>query len=218
MKGADLISTRVFPLKKNDTVGNALMLMHDWEVSSLPVVDGGMISGFCRESDLEDLNHDDKVIHHLNHDIKQIAESSTHLFDLITRFSEFGLSTISIVNDEQFIGIITRTELMDVYGNSVLSQPGAIIEFQMPARNYTLSEITRLVESNDVKILHVLVVNLNSEDGSIAVILKFNTSDIRKLLAAFERYQYHISGVYNAISYDDDTQSRIKNLIKYLDF
>ncbi len=47
MLARDLISNDIFPLKKTDTAEAAMMLMQDWKIFDLPVVDGGKILGFC---------------------------------------------------------------------------------------------------------------------------------------------------------------------------
>jgi hypothetical protein len=53
--------------------------------------------------------------------------------------------------------------------------------------DYALSEIARIVESNDSIILSVNVNNIK-HSSNIIVTLKVNTSDTRRLVATFERF------------------------------
>ncbi len=215
MIAADLISTRLFPLKKNDTVENALILMQDWQVYQLPVVEGGKVIGTCDSQNLLKQKKSDKIIHHLNK-LQVFIHPNQHLFEIIKLFSELQLNTITVVDEEIFLGIISGVELLEAYKKSSLSQPGAIIKLQMPSRNYSLTEISRLVESNDVKILHLFIASVGDEDGHIELSLKLNSNEIKNVLTTLERYNYQITGVYNAASMDDSFKSRFENLIKYL--
>jgi acetoin utilization protein AcuB len=65
----------------------------------------------------------------------------------------------------------------------------------MEQRNYSVSEIARICESNDVSILN-LSVNTIDANGLQAVTIKVNAQDIQALQATFERYGYvHYRGV-----------------------
>lgn len=216
MIASEFLSTNIFPLKKNDSVEDAILLMHDWNVTCLPVVDAGVIIGYASLPELTRLNKKDKLIHHLKQGVIQLGSSQIHLFEILKLFSEHALSTISIVEQDNFVGIISKAELVEAYKNSSLLQPGAIIQLQMSSRNYSLSEISRLIESNDVKIIHMYIKSLNDDEGHIEVSLKLNSNDIKNVLTTLERYQYQITGVFNASETDDNMKVRFDNLIKYL--
>jgi acetoin utilization protein AcuB len=216
MIASDLISHRIFPLKKNDSVEGALILMQDWKVFSLPVVEAGKVIGFCDVQELLKFPKKDKIIHHMSHNQIVINSLNVHLFDIIRLFADNSLTTLTIIENEQFSGIVSWMELLDVYKRSYLSQQGAIIKLQMPSRSYSLSEISRLIESNDVKILHLFIIPMNDDEGHVELSIKLNTTDIRNVLSTLERYQYSITGIYNAAELDDSSRIKFENLIKYL--
>jgi predicted transcriptional regulator len=214
---SELISHQVFPLKKNDTVEGALMMMHDWKVTCLPVVDAGEVSGYCEISELSASKPGDKIIHHMQHQQVSLSHGRIHLFEIIRLFAEHRLSTITLSLEDKFSGIITGYDLLDAYKQSALSQTGAIIQMQMPSRNYSLAEISRLIESNDVKILHLFISSMNDDEGHIEISIKLNSVNIKNVLSTLERYQYQITGIFQAAEIDDSFRTRFENLIKYLD-
>jgi acetoin utilization protein AcuB len=65
----------------------------------------------------------------------------------------------------------------------------------MNVNNYSLSEISRIVESNDIKILSCF---LDRKPGTniLDVILKLNSDELSPLIQAFIRYDYDVKAVY----------------------
>jgi hypothetical protein len=93
--------------------------------------------------------------------------------------------------------------------------PGAIVVLQIMPRDFTLTEISRIAESNQVKIIGVDVKTLD-DSSYLEVIIKFNTTEINPLLHAFERFDYKIKLVLNLASNDQDDDQRLNWLIKYI--
>lgn len=218
MNAEQLISHDLFPLKKNDSVESTLLFMHDWRVSDLPVVESLQVLGFIDANLLADVKGKTSIQHFITQQPIRIVSKHTHFFDLIRIFSKSNSTTLAIVNDEQqFSGIISLHELMHLYKQSALSQPGAIITLQMPSRNYTLTELSRLVEMNDAKIIHVHVNQLTEPEGHIEVSMKINTTQVKNIVSTFDRYSYQITGVFHAEQVQDESDHRFKILMNYLD-
>jgi len=213
-----LISHDFFPLKKTDSVESSLLFMHDWRVSDLPVVESLNILGFVDAKALSDAKAKATVQNFIVHHPIRIISKHTHFFDLVRIFSKSNATTLALVNDDQqFSGIISLQEVMNVYKQSALSQPGAIITLQMPSRNYTLTEVSRLVEMNDAKIIHVHINQVAEPEGQIEVSLKINTTQVKNIVSTFDRYSYLITGVFHAEQIQDESDHRFKILMNYLD-
>lgn len=216
MLAVDLISTVVFPLKKSDKVSDALGFMRDWKVFELPVVDEGQILGYCSWTELSEKPKSTKVIDCMSPLPLYTIDKFTHLFEIVKIFAENKHSVMPVTENGLYMGTLVVTDLIQAYRHSALSQPGAIIELQMPARNYSLAELSRLIESNDARILHLLIGIVADDSGHIKVTLKLNISEVRKVLYTLERYQYAVTGVYQANGEDEVFKSRFDNLIHYL--
>ena len=87
----------------------------------------------------------------------------------------------------------------------------------MAVKDYTLSEIARLVEDNNARIVRLETLPL--EDGmSLLVSLKIDVVDISPVLRSFERYSYDI--VYYFMREGDMNEvykDRLNELMHYLD-
>ena len=96
-------------------------------------------------------------------------------------------------------------------------QEHSLIILDVPIKDYTLTEIARLVEDNNARIIRMEAFPL--EDGiSLLVSLKMDVSDISAVLRSFERFSYNI--VYYFMregEMDESYEDRLKELMLYLD-
>lgn len=211
-----LISNEMFALKPSDSASSASVFMEDWQVKDLPVVQNGKLIGTVNEKVLFD-NEDEKVSNILNSNAAFCFEN-THFYDLLKLLFIGNISAISVLDKEQnFKGIIAAKDLAkQLFDHSTLAQDGGIIVLQMNARNYSLAEIARITEVNNAKILYLHVNPLADAENNIQVSLKYNITDLKYIIATFERFNYQV--VFNSQQTDEDDASskRYDWLIKYL--
>lgn len=218
MIAQQLLSNDIFPLKKTDSCETALLLMQDWKIAELPVVDSGIIVGYVTLHQVADASAKAKVTSLINSPLAYKVGEQTHIFELIKIFAETGLSMLCVTDETgaRLTGIISYYNLIKSYKLTALAQPGAIIVLQMASRSYTLTEISRLVEMNDAKVLHVYIHKSSADDDQIDVSIKINTVQVKTILNTFDRYQYHITGVFQADQSEEEVDSRFKILMHYL--
>ena len=93
----------------------------------------------------------------------------------------------------------------------------SLVILEVPSKDYTLTEIARIVESNNSHIIALNSVAVSS--GEILLIsLKLDTDDVTILLRSFERFNYKV--VYYFMKEGDvtDTQkNRLDELMYYLE-
>jgi acetoin utilization protein AcuB len=83
--------------------------------------------------------------------------------------------------------VITTSELIrHLAGISSMDQPGGIIVLELINRDYSLTQIAQIVESNNVKILSMYITS-PSESTKLEVTLKVNTGDLVSIIKTFER-------------------------------
>jgi predicted transcriptional regulator len=190
--------------------------MEDWLVKDLPVVQNGKLIGTVNEKVLFD-NEDEKVANVLNSNPAFCFEN-THFYDLLKLLFIGNISSISVLDKEQnFKGIIAAKDLAkQLFEHSTLAQDGGIIVLQMNARNYSLAEIARITEVNNAKILYLHVNPLADAENNIQVSLKYNITDLKYIIATFERFNYQVIFCSQQMDEDDASSKRYDWLIKYL--
>ena len=85
----------------------------------------------------------------------------------------------------------------------------------MNIRDYSLSEIAQIVESNNKKIINSFV-NSFADSTKIEVTIKLNSTDIEDVLKTFIRYDYQIQASYTEVDLNDNLSDRYDSLMNYL--
>ena len=78
-----------------------------------------------------------------------------------------------------------------------------------------MSEIARIIESNNAKILSSYITS-ESEMEYIEVTIKLNKINITSIVKDFERFNYIISASYNKIDQNIDLTDRYESLMRFL--
>ncbi len=218
MQAIDLISEEIFTLKTSDTGNTALSFMDDLKVSHLPFVNNREFLGLVSESDIYESNAFEVSLGGISLKNKSTCVTvHQHIFDIITLMFNGQLTVLPVVDEKnQYLGSITLKKCLDAFANFLSSDvKGGIIILEMNQTDYNLTEISNIVESNDLKILS-LFVNNQSESNQIEVTLKLNKKEMGSVLQTFNRYQYNIKASYSTAEETDYLQERYDSLMKYL--
>lgn len=93
----------------------------------------------------------------------------------------------------------------------------SLIILEIPLKDYLLTEIARIVESNNAHIIALSVFPI-SGNSELLVSLKLNISDLSTVLRSFERFNYNVVYYYMKEGEVTDIQKeRLDELLYYLD-
>jgi acetoin utilization protein AcuB len=220
MIAEDLINQMIPPLKTGDAAQQALNWMEKFRLTQLPVIDSDVsYKGLISENTILEAGDTDKKISELELEFADVyASPHTHFYDVIKMAIKNKLQLVAVVdNNKKFAGVISVHDTSSAMAQMFASQgAGGIIVLSMTERNYSLAEISRHVESNDIKILSAFVVEDEQDPSMIKVTLKFNKSDLSRLVATFERYNYKIIAKFQETELLSNDKERLDMLLKYL--
>ena len=93
----------------------------------------------------------------------------------------------------------------------------SLIILEIPSKDYFLTEIARIVESNNAHVIALSVFPI-SGNAELLVSLKLDISDLTSVLRSFERFNYKVVYYYmKADEVTDIQQERLDELLYYLD-
>lgn len=220
MVAKDLISDVIPSLKTSDTGQAALNWMEIFRISHLPIVNNQDFLGLISDADIYDINQPDEPVG--NHKLalfKPYVDTNTHIFDVIGLASRMKLSIVPVLDDKShFKGVILVSDIVGyLAGISGLDLPGGIIVLELLERDYLLSKISQIVESNNARILSSYITS-PSESTRLEITLKVNTVSLGSIIRTFERYGYEVkTWVSEDDSLDRFYSDRFDSFMKYLD-
>ena len=128
------------------------------------------------------------------------------------------LSVLPVLDDDHYyLGAITLYDLARRFAKLFsLQEIGAVVVLEMNVFNYSMVEISQIVESNHIKILSFF---LDRKPGAptLDVILKLVKDDLSSLIPAFMRYDYTVKSVYfDHSELSDLYKDRFEQFMKFM--
>ena len=213
-----LISPVVPTLLPTDTGTKALVLMEENNLTQLPLVLEDKYMALIQENDVLDLDNTDAQLSAADLlDYKPAVFANGHPFEALRVAHQQNLSIVPVINNENtYLGSITRNDLLKyIAENSGLDSPGGILVLEIEPRNYSLNEIARICESEDVTIISTQLFT-NRASGKIEVTLKTNRNDLSAVVQSFERHEYVVKEVFGEQGAHEDMLDRYKLLMNYI--
>ena len=218
MQASDLISQSLISLHPDDDGLRAISLMEELRVNHLPVVRNGFYLGILSEKEILNWDNEEEFIEeHLEEITAPSVIGTQHLFDIIEELEKFSLTVIPVLDEEKhYLGSITNRKLLYTIAKSTSIQSnGGVIVLRMNQNDYQMSEIARIVEDNNTKILSSYITSI-PDALQIELTLKLNTMDINSIAKDLERFDYNISASFNTEETNDDFTDRYESLMRFL--
>jgi CBS domain-containing protein len=219
MLTVDLINNNIPRLQLQDSIIKAMQLVNDFRVTHLPVVSDDTFLGLLSEEDLLDAEDDKLSIEILQeHFIRASVKDNVHFLNAVNASIQNDTNIVPVVNEEgELVGVIPTIDLLKTLGNFAgANEIGGIIVLEMERSQFAISEISRIVESNDCTILH-LNSYVDPITGMLTVTLHLNKREIAAVVATFERYEYDVIYFFGDENFENEIHSNYRHLMNYLD-
>lgn len=217
MIAKELISEEIVPLRTSDTGEDALAMMSDFHVRHLPIVNGTQLLGLISEDEIFELDHEESVGSYKLKMTHPFVYDRNHIYDIMRLLNEYKLSLIPVVDKNQtYLGVVTLEDLLKYFAESAsFGEHGSVIVLTVNRFNYSLSQIARIVESENTVILNSFITS-TPDSTELDITLKLNRADISKILSSFRRFDYEIKASFSESEYIDSLQEHYDSLMSYL--
>ena len=217
MLNREIISASIPTLNLNDKVFQALDMMDEFHVSQLPVVGDEKYLGLVFEEDLMNLDENLTVQAAAERFSKVAVRASSHFIEAIQTANDYHLSVIPVIEkDDEYAGAVSAVDLLMHLGRLTgASEPGAVIVLEMEQRDFSFSQLSKLVETNDAQITQLNTYWDNTTE-SFFVTLKINKFEISDIIATFQRYEYQVKYYFGEELYENELRNNYDHLMNYL--
>ncbi|MFD2742070.1 MULTISPECIES: CBS domain-containing protein [Sphingobacterium] len=215
----EIISNLYAEVKPQDTVERVLHRISEFHFHQLPIVQDSEFIGLVREEDLLAEEDESKAIA----DIKRTSPfvyvyDYQHIFDGLQIMAIHDHDILPVLNkDHQYMGIISQKEILKALNHTLANnEAGAVIVLEMDSRDYTLSQVSHIIESENTRILSISSRQLPDSDR-IEMTIKVNKNNIAAIVASLWRFDYVVKATFNDGSDKNDIQDRYNLLMNYLE-
>lgn len=219
MLAEKLISDVIPSVNSTEEGHKALNHMDVFRVSHIPVVDNTKYLGLVSDKLIYDLNLGETPIGTQLEKLNTIhAHKDQHIFELAIVMYKLKISVLPVLDgDHYYLGAITLYDLARRFASLFsLQEIGGVLVLEMNVNDYSITQISKIIEDNGVKILSFFIdrkPGLNNMD----IILKLNSEELSSVVQALMRYDYNVKAVYQDQSMLTDLyQDRYDQFMKFM--
>jgi CBS domain-containing protein len=205
-------------VKLADKASFVLGLMDDYDVQHIPVTDEEeKYIGLVAKEDLLDAVENAVLAGIECHFIKASVKETEHFLTAVKLSVDHNLSLIPITSKENEItAVLNEMDLLKAMAQFTgAEEPGGIIVLEMEKRNFSFSDIARLVETNDAYITQ-LNTAVEKDTAMILVTIKVNKFEVSDIVATFQRYEYQVRHFFGEELYSNQLRENYDSLMNYL--
>ena len=212
-----LISKEIQTITLEYSGVEALSIMQEFHLSHLAVVVKDKLLGLVSEEDIWGMHDENNKIKSIKDKLQMsFMTLGKDVFEVINYMDEHKLSLLPMLVDGKYIGAITHESVISSLASIVaIQESGGVIILEMTKKEYSMTEMAQIVESNSARILSAYITDVDDRD-IIKLTLKFNLVDIAPIIQTFERYNYNVAVSYNQSDKRDNLDDRYNSLMRYL--
>jgi CBS-domain-containing membrane protein len=216
-----IINKDFTPLVHDDTASKALAKMDAWHTTCLPVIESttGKLIGQIRLEQLVDLADESIQISKLPIEAPAAVFPHQHIFEVARQMLMHEVRIIPVVDNEHaYLGVAEKKEVLEALSALLnVSVSGSVISVDISSKDYSLSELVHLIESENARILGVAVEAPQGSGESFQVSFKLNIKDTSAISKSLRRYGYKVQSENQSELLQFDITDRADELIRYLD-
>ena len=218
MNITNYILTKIEPLSLKSSVKTAINFFDDYSITHSIVVENNKFLGcFAKEDILQIERKSDELVgysHLLN---SFFADKEASVLELLKIFADNDTTLIPVINSEkEYHGYYNLSDVLEVFSMSpFMTDNSETLIIEKTKNDYSMSEVSQIVESNNGKLLGVYV--SGNQGNLVQITLKISTEDIHEIMQTFRRYDYKIISIHENDIYLEDLKNRSDYLQKYLE-
>lgn len=203
-------------MDSQETILAAQDFFMDVSFSHFPVLEDGIYIGSIVAEDLETFDTDKKISNYKYTLEPFFVRSSMNWLDVLEVFGKNHTDIVPVLDENNlYLGYYELTDSMRFFNETpFIKESGGIIIVKKALVDYSMSQISQIVESNNGKLLGLFV--SNSDNDTIEITIKVTLGVMNDIIQTFRRYNYEIISEHNDDNYINTLKERSDYLDKYL--
>ncbi len=216
MQLLDFVINDIKPLSVTDQISDLQLLCNQLTYSHIPIQNDGLYIGCISETDAHCFESEKSIS-----DCKYAIEGffvrpTTNWLDVLEAFAQNDSNIMPVLDqNNKYLGYYELNDIIHLFNETpFFSEPGGILIVEKGIHDYSFSEISQIVESNDAKLLGAFISKMDGDLAQITV--KIANASLNEVIQTFRRYSYNIVSGHEDDSYIESLKERSQYLDKYL--
>lgn len=212
----EYIINDIRPLNVNDKVSDLKMMFNELTYSHVPIENNKVYLGCISETDVHCFDSN-KLILDCRHSLEDFfVRSDANWLEVIETFAKHSCNIMPVLDDDNnYLGYYELNDIIGLFNETpFFAESGGTLIIEKGIQDYSFSEISQIVESNDAKILGAFISKI--ENDLVQVTIKIGSLGLNNVIQTFRRYNYNIISGHEGDTYVESLKERSEYLNKYL--
>ncbi|MFD1161783.1 MULTISPECIES: CBS domain-containing protein [Hwangdonia] len=218
MKLTEYIINDIKPLNNDSTISDLQQLFNQLTYSHIPVKDeNNRYLGSFSETDAHCFEGG-KLLSEYAYALEDFYVRDTTIWlDVLEAFAKNAANIMPVLSDRNvYLGYYELNDVIGLFNETpFFFEAGGILVIEKGLTDYSFSEISQIVESNNGKLLGAFVSKIKND--VVQITLKISNSSLNDITQTFRRYSYNIVFGHEGDNYNESLKERSDYLRKYLD-
>ncbi|MFV8368374.1 CBS domain-containing protein [Flavobacterium sp. LB2R40] len=212
----EYITTDFKAIDSHDSIAAVQDFFSELHFSHFPVLEEGIYIGSIASEDIETFESAKKVADYRFTLEGFFTRTNTIWLDVLEVFAKNHTNLVPVLDENnKYVGYYEIEDIMKFFHETpFLKEPGGIIVVKKPILDYSMSQITQIVESNNGKLLGLFISEADVE--SVEITMKITLGAMNEIIQTFRRYNYDILSEHQEDNYINNLKERSEYLDKYL--
>ncbi|MDX1278666.1 acetoin utilization protein acuB [Oceanihabitans sediminis] len=217
MNLSDYIINDIKPLSINEDVTDLKLLFNQLTNSHIPIKNEENVYLGC-------ISETDAHCFETNKSIKDIlyaaegffVRQETNWLDILEAFAQNSTNIMPVLDAKNtYLGYYELNDIIRLFNETpFFAEAGGILIVEKSLNDYSFSEVSQIVESNNGKLLGAFISKIENDIAQLT--LKVGNTGLNDIMQTFRRYGYNVVSGHEEDSYMESLKERSDYLNKYL--
>lgn len=216
MNLSEYIINDIKPLNVETNIRELQLLFNQLTYSHFPIEQNGNYIGCFSETDAHCFDTS-KSINDYKYALNGFfVRQKTNWLDVLEAFAQNSCNIMPVLNDNNnYLGYYELNDIIGWFNETpFFSEPGGILIVEKGINDFSFSEVSQIVESNDGKLLGCFMSKIENDVAQITI--KIGNTGLNDIIQSFRRYSYNIVSGHEEDTYIENLKERSEYLNKYL--
>ncbi len=217
MKLSEYIINDIKPLNSHNKISELQLLFNQLTYSHIPIKDeNGVFLGTFFETDAHCFESDKPINDYLYSIEDFFVRDNTLWLDVLEAFAQNSANIMPVLDGKNnYLGYYELNDIISLFNESpFFFEAGGVLVVEKGINDYSFSEISQIVESNNGKLLGAFVSQIKND--VVQITIKIGNTGLNEIIQTFRRYSYNIVSGHEEDSYIESLKDRSDYLNKYL--